>query len=95
MGNETPVQDSWTTIKSWYKSRTIWGAIFMAIAYALRIFAPQVDAQGIADEVTGAAETLAPMLDNIWSLVLEVVGLVLAVFGRVKAKAGIKTPIKK
>lgn len=90
MGNQTPVQDAWTTVKAWYKSKTIWGALFMAIAYALRIFKPEVDTQGIADEVTGAADTFAPLLDSIWTTVLEIAGLALAVFGRIKAKAGIK-----
>ena len=89
MSNETPVQDAWTTVKAWYKSKTIWGAIFMAIAYALRIFAPSIDTQGVADEVVGAADQLAPAIDGIWTGILEVVGLVMAVWGRIKAKAGI------
>ena len=62
----------------------------MAIAYALRIFAPSVDAQGVADEVVGGAEQIAPALDGIWTGILEIVGLAMAVWGRIKAKAGLK-----
>lgn len=89
MSNETPVSDAWGQVKAWYKSKTIWGAIFMAVAYALRIFVPSVDTQGVADEIVGGAETLAPAIDGIWTGIMEIVGLALAIFGRIKAKAGI------
>jgi len=77
--------------KSWYTSKTIIGLIISSVSgvvYALTDGG--VDIQGASTEVIAGAEELATGVDNIIASVMFFVGQAVAVWGRLKAKAGIK-----
>lgn len=77
--------------KSWYTSKTIIGLIISSISgvvYALTD--GSVDIQGASTEVLSGAEELATSADNTIASVMFFVGQAVALFGRIKAKVGIK-----
>jgi len=77
--------------KSWYTSKTIIGLIISSISgvvYALTD--GSVDIQGASSEVLSGAEELATSADNTIASVMFFVGQAVALFGRLKAKVGIK-----
>ena len=78
--------------KAWYKSKTIIGTILMFIPTIVRLISPEteVDAVGAVDEAFAGAEGLAAYADSIWATVQEALGFALAVYGRLKAKVGIR-----
>ena len=77
--------------KSWYTSKTIIGLIISSISgvvYALTD--GSVDIQGASSEVLSGAEELATSADNTIASVMFFVGQAVAVWGRLKAKVGLK-----
>lgn len=77
--------------KSWYTSKTIIGLIISSVSgvvYALTDGG--VDIQGASTEVIAGAEELATGVDSIIASVMFFVGQAVAVWGRLKAKVGIK-----
>lgn len=77
--------------KSWYTSKTIIGLIISSVSgvvYALTDGG--VDIQGASTEVLSGAEELATGVDNTIASVMFFVGQAVAVWGRLKAKVGIK-----
>ena len=77
--------------KSWYTSKTIIGLIISSVSgvvYALTDGG--VDIQGASTEVIAGAEELATSVDNTIASVMFFVGQAVAVWGRLKAKVGIK-----
>ena len=77
--------------KSWYTSKTIIGLIISSISgvvYALTD--GSVDIQGASSEVISGAEELATSADNTIASVMFFVGQAVAVWGRLKAKVGLK-----
>ena len=77
--------------KSWYTSKTIIGLIISSISgvvYALTD--GSVDIQGASTEVISGAEELATSADNTIASIMFFVGQAVAVWGRLKAKVGLK-----
>ena len=77
--------------KYWYTSKTIIGVIISSISgvvYALTD--GSVDIQAASTEVIAGAEELATSADNTIASVMFFVGQAVAVWGRLKAKVGIK-----
>ena len=77
--------------KSWYTSKTIIGLIISSVSgvvYALTD--GNIDIQGASTEVIAGAEELATSADNTIASVMFFVGQAVALFGRLKAKVGIK-----
>lgn len=88
--SKTPIQDNWNKAKAWYKSKTIIGILIAAIGAALNFFFPEVDLTGAVDTVIESGDELAQGIDSIYAQVLQVFGLILALWGRIKAKVPIK-----
>ena len=81
MADET-VTETVTETKSWWASKTIWGAVITVVCVVLSIF-------GV--EITDAEQSA--IRDNLTELVTlggAVVGAVLSIYGRVKASKSIK-----
>lgn len=77
--------------KSWYKSKTIIGLIISSISgvvYALTD--GNVDVQGATTEALSGAEELATGADQILATITFFIGQAVAVWGRLKAKVGLK-----
>lgn len=68
--------------KPFYRSKTIVGAVMMAISLGLQFY--QVDAS--ADELAKATADLTMAVQGITGFV----GFVLVIYGRIKAKQGLK-----
>lgn len=88
--NPTPAGDLLEKGKSWWESKTIWGAILMLISMGIKTFYPEVDVEGAAGEVADSLPELADGIDSIWSSILGIVGFLVAVYGRIKAKLSIE-----
>jgi len=86
------VSDKVNQAKSWFQSKTIIGTILALIPTIARIISPdlEVDAVGAVEEAWAGAEFIANYADSTWADVQEVFGAVLAIYGRIKAKVGIK-----
>lgn len=86
------IKEGFDKFKAWYKSKTIVGIIITVVALILDWVLPgaEIDVQGTADLVIEEGEAIATGIDNIYLKVMEVLGLILAAFGRFKAKTGIK-----
>ena len=68
--------------KAWYLSKTLWGAIVTVASFALSLLNIHIDPQ-----------TQQVLINQTWavaSAVGELVGTVLVVYGRIKAKKKIK-----
>jgi len=78
--------------KAWWKSKTIIGTILMLLPTIIKLIAPstEIDVAGTVDVVFEGAEGLAAYADSIWEMAIEIIGFVVAVYGRIKAKVGIK-----
>ena len=85
------VSDKVAEFKAWYKSKTIIGLIISSISgvvYALTD--GNVDVAGTVDGAMTGADELATGADNIIASVMFFVGQAVAVYGRLKAKVGLK-----
>lgn len=77
--------------KAWYKSKTIIGLVISSISgvvYALTD--GSVDVAGTVDSAMAGADELATGVDNVIASVMFFVGQAVAVYGRLKAKVGLK-----
>lgn len=84
------VQDKYNEVKSWYQSKTIIGLIISSISgviYALSKGA--IDVQGATDQLLNADEVVKSA-DDIWIAITFFVGQAVSLYGRLKAKLGIK-----
>lgn len=86
------ISDKVGSAKAWWQSKTIIGTVLMFIPTLVKIIAPDVDvdAVGAVEEVWAGAEGLAAYADSVWAQAQEAFGFVLAIFGRIKAKVGIR-----
>jgi len=85
------VSDKVSEFKSWYKSKTIIGLVISSISgvvYALTN--GSVDVAGAVDSTMTGADELATGADEVISAVMFFVGQAVAVYGRLKAKIGLK-----
>lgn len=87
--SNTPVTDGFNKAKAWWQSRTVWGILLAAVSTIVKALFPEVDIAGAADEVLGA-DQVASGIDTVWASIGQAVGLVLALWGRIKAKLAIK-----
>ncbi len=87
--SNTPVSDGFQTAKAWYQSKTIIGIIIAAISTLVKAFMPETDVQGAVDEILSADPTAAS-IDQIIASAVQAFGLLMALYGRVKARLGIK-----
>ena len=78
--------------KAWWKSKTIIGTILMVIPIILKMILPEyeLDLSGAVDEAWLGAEELAVYADSFWAQLQAAFGAVLAIYGRIKAKVGIR-----
>ena len=86
------VTDFVNDAKAWWQSKTIIGTLLMIIPVILKIIFPdvEIDLEGAVDEVWMGADGLAEYADSIYAQIQTVLGFVLAVYGRIKAKVGIR-----
>lgn len=85
----TPVSDGFNKAKAWWKSRTIFGILLVAVSTIVKTFLPETDIAGGVEEVLNADE-VASGFDQVWATAGQALGLVVALWGRFKAKVGIK-----
>jgi hypothetical protein len=84
------VQEKFTEAKAWYKSKTIIGLAVSSIsAIVFTLTAGKVDVQGAVNEVMNA-DPVVDSAEQIISAVTFFIGQVVALWGRVSAKAGLK-----
>jgi len=91
MGVTKKVQDA----KAWWKSKTIIGTILMIMPMLIKIISPEAEIN-VGDAINTAwkgAEGLAVYADSTWAQLQEVLGFILAIYGRIKAEVGIKKAI--
>lgn len=63
--------------KSWYASKTIWGAVLMFIAFIASFLGVTIT----PDEQAAAIDTIIKIADGVVGLI----GLILTIYGRIKA----------
>lgn len=68
--------------KNWHMSKTIWGAVIALVCTGLRL-------AGVADVSTEEQASLADSIVNMATMVGQLGGMVLAIYGRVKAEKSI------
>ena len=68
--------------KPWWQSKTIWGALITIIALILSLFGVQIDEQ--------TKQVLINESVALATAVAGIVGAVLSIYGRIKAKQRIK-----
>ena len=85
------IKNSVDQAKAWYKSKTIIGVLITAIATIVKLFLPDVDLEGAVDEVLNNSDDLVGSADQIYATVVQFIGLAVALWGRIKAKLGIKS----
>ena len=92
MNKNNPVNDFWTKAKAWYKSKTIFGVLIMIATTALGFFFPEksIDISGGVDVIIEAGDTAVEGINQIWILAGQAVGAIVAIYGRFKAKIGLK-----
>ena len=78
--------------KAWWQSKTIIGTLLMVIPIILKMVLPEseIDLSGAVDEAWAGAEELAAYADSFWAQLQAAFGAVLAIYGRIKAKVGIR-----
>jgi len=88
MGKGTEIVQNF---KAWYKSKTIIGLAISSISgVVFALTSGKVDVQGAVDTAMTGADELANSADNIVAGVMFFVGQAIAVYGRLKAKVGLK-----
>mgnify|MGYP007059449297 FL=1 len=85
------VETKFADFKNWYQSKTIIGLIISSVSAIVdSLTQGKVDIQGAAGEILNAGE-VAQSADQIISAVTFFIGQAVALWGRITAKAGIKT----
>ena len=86
------LQDGVSKAKSWYQSKTIIGVVLTFIPTIVKFISPEsvLDIEGVINEGFQGAELIAQTGDQIWASALEVFGVLLAIWGRIKAKVVIR-----
>jgi hypothetical protein len=84
-----PIGDLFTKFKEWYKSKTIIGIIIAGVSTLVQVFFPDTDIQGVVGEIL-TSDGIVDGVDSLWTSGGQVLGLVLALYGRLVAKLGIK-----
>lgn len=85
------VSNKFNEFKSWYKSKTVIGLIISSISgvvFALSDGA--VDVAGATNEVLSGGEDISLASDQVIASVMFLIGQATAVWGRFKAKVGLK-----
>lgn len=84
------VEEKFGEVKAWYKSKTIIGLAISSIsAIVYSMTQGQVDVQGAINEVLNS-DSVVQSADSIIASVMFFVGQVVALWGRITAKAGLK-----
>jgi len=83
-------EDKFAEAKAWYKSKTIIGLAISSIsAIVFSMTGGKVDVQGAVNEVVNS-DDIATSVDQVIAGVTFVIGQLVALYGRVTAKAGLK-----
>lgn len=90
--SETPITDGWTTVKSWYKSKTMIGIAISLISQILPLFIKgwDGDLKGTVEMIMGSGDAIAEAGQAVHTGIVTLIGLAVAAWGRIKAKTGIK-----
>jgi len=84
------VQSRFADFKNWYQSKTIIGLVISSVsAIVYSLTQGKIDIQGATGEILNAGE-VAQSADQIISAVTFFIGQAIALYGRIKAKAGLK-----
>jgi hypothetical protein len=77
--------------KAWYKSKTIIGLAISSISgVVFALTSGKVDVQGAVDTAMTGSDELANSADNLIAGVMFFIGQAVAIYGRLKAKVGLK-----
>ena len=84
------VEQKFSEVKSWYKSKTIIGLVISSIsAIVFSMTGGNIDIQGITNEILNA-DSVVESADGVVSGVMFFVGQIVALWGRITAKSGLK-----
>ena len=84
-------QEKFQQFKSWYQSKTIIGLVISSISgVVFALTQGKIDVQGASTEILAGAEEIAVSADQIIASVTFFIGQVIALWGRLTAKLGIK-----
>ena len=84
------VEEKFSEVKSWYKSKTIIGLLISSVsAIIFSMTQGKVDIRGATNEILNSDEVIQSM-DSVVSGVMFFVGQCVALWGRITAKVGIK-----
>ena len=88
---ENFVQNKFNEFKSWYKSKTIIGLVISSISGVVFALSDgSVDIAGATNEALSGGQEVAESADKVISGVIFFVGQAIALWGRLKAKVGLK-----
>lgn len=83
-------KNKYAEFKSWYQSKTIIGLIISSVSgVVFALTSGKVDIQGATGEILNADQAVSS-IDNVISGITFFIGQVVALWGRLKAKVGIK-----
>jgi len=84
------VNEKFNEAKAWYKSKTIIGLVISSVsAIVFSMTDGNVDIQGATNEILNA-DNVVESADNVVAGVMFFVGQVVALWGRITAKTGLK-----
>lgn len=84
------VEQKFSEVKSWYKSKTIIGLVISSIsAIVFSMTGGNIDIQGITNEILNA-DSVVESADGVVSGVMFFVGQIVALWGRITAKSGLR-----
>lgn len=84
-------QEKFQQFKSWYQSKTIIGLVISSISgVVFALTQGKVDVQGVTTDLITGGEEIAVGIDQVIASVTFVIGQVIALWGRLTAKIGIK-----
>ena len=91
MAKPGKVTEKFNQFKSWYQSKTIIGLIISPISgVVFALTEGSIDVQGASSEIISGGEELAMGVDQAIASATFLLGQALAVWGRIKAKVGLK-----
>jgi len=84
------VNEKFNEAKAWYKSKTIIGLVISSVsAIVFSMTNGNVDIQGATNEILNA-DSVVESADNVVAGVMFFVGQIVALWGRITAKTGLK-----